>query len=295
MGTEAATTTSRGRRDASLHVRVLSVLVLAPAFLGAAYVGGTLFALVVALLAMLGAWEFGRLTLGSRTAARALVVGLSLAAVALRFAHPEATASLEALISIALVAALLTGLIEPDPASGLRTACLTLLGSLYVGWLFAYLVGLRELPREFPALDDRNGFALLLAPLLWVWATDIGAYAAGRTWGRTKLLPRVSPGKTVAGAIGGIAAGAFVGAALGVWGPAPLPDATGGPATGALLGAGASLLAQVGDLSESLLKRACGAKDSSRLIPGHGGVLDRFDSLLFTAPAAYHLFRVVLT
>jgi phosphatidate cytidylyltransferase len=287
-------TADRGRTDAALPVRVLSALVLAPAFLAAAYIGGVLFAGVVGLLAAVGAWEFGRLAFGSRLAPRALIVGLSLAAVALRFARPGSVGPLTALVSVAVIAALVAGLAEDDPAAGLRSASLTLLGSLYVGWLFAYVVALRELPRELTGLDYRRGFGLVLAPLLWVWATDIGAYCIGRTWGKRKLLARVSPGKTVAGAVGGCAAAAIVGALLAVRGPAPLPEVAGGAAIGALLGAAAGVLAQVGDLAESLLKRAFGVKDSSRAIPGHGGVLDRFDSLLFTAPAAYHLFRAVL-
>ncbi len=277
-------------------MRVLSALVLAPLFLAAGYAGGFAFAAVVALLAAAGGWEFGRLALASRPAARVLIVAVGLGAVALRFARPGSAGALTALVSAALVAALAAGLAEDDPATGARTASLTLLGALYVGWLFAYLVGLRELPRELPGLGYQAGFVLLLAPVLLVWTTDIGAYFAGRAWGRRKLLPRVSPGKTVAGAVGGAAAAAIVGALLFGWGPAPLPRLAGpaGAAPGAALGVAASLLAQAGDLAESLFKRAFGVKDSSSAIPGHGGVLDRFDSLLFTAPAAYHLFRATL-
>jgi phosphatidate cytidylyltransferase len=291
-GADAAAPRASGAGDAAFPVRVLSALFLAPVFVAAAYAGGFVFLAVVGLLAAVGAWEFGRLALGSRLAARAIVVLVGLAAVALRFVWPGSPEALTALVTGGILVALLAGLTESDPSAGVRTASLTLLGALYVGWLFSSLVGLREMPREVVGLDYAAGFVLLATPVLVVWATDIGAYFAGRAWGRRKLLPRVSPRKTVAGAVGGAASAGVVAALLFIWAPVPLPR-LGAPA-GAALGAAMSLLAQAGDLAESLLKRAFGVKDTSRLIPGHGGVLDRFDSLLFTAPAAYHLFRAVL-
>jgi phosphatidate cytidylyltransferase len=270
---------------------VAATVLLAPPFLAAAYVGGPVFLAVAALLTAAAAWEFGRLAIPARLVPRGLVMLLASASVAIRFVWPGSGPAAVGLTTVAVLAALTIGLAEDEPAGGLRTAALTLLGALYAG-LFSYLVALRELPRELAGVGYATGFALLAAPVVLVWVTDIAAYAAGRAFGRRKLLPRVSPGKTVAGAVGGTAAAALAAVVLSAWAPTPLPR-LGAPAAAAL-GAAVSVVAQAGDLAESLLKRACWVKDSSALIPGHGGVLDRFDSLLFAAPVAYYFFRATL-
>jgi phosphatidate cytidylyltransferase len=126
------------------------------------------------------------------------------------------------------------------------------------------------------------------------WASDIGAYFVGRTVGGRKLLPAVSPGKTVSGALGGLAATILVSWLYVRYALAPVASLTMTlPATIAF-GLVISIAAQVGDLTESLLKREANVKDSSRLIPGHGGLLDRLDSLLFVLPVAYLLFGWLL-
>jgi phosphatidate cytidylyltransferase len=276
---------------------VLAAVALAPLLLGAAYVGGWVFLGAVCLLASAAAWEYCRMALPGRPGPLALVLAVGLAAALGRFllagAGPAAETWAAALATGALFGALVLGLAAPDPAQGLRVASLTLLGALYAGWLFSYLVGLRELPRALPGTAYRDGFTLVLAPLLLTWTSDIGAYFAGRRWGRRKLLPRVSPGKTLAGAAGGAGVAAVLAALLFTWAPGALPPV--GAAGGFAIGLAASGLAQTGDLAESLLKRASGVKDSSTLIPGHGGVLDRFDALLFAAPAAFYYFRAVLS
>ena len=129
--------------------------------------------------------------------------------------------------------------------------------------------------------DPDVGRLDLLYLLALVWATDIGAYGAGRLIGGPRLAPRISPGKTVSGALGGLLAAVLVGvvAAAAVDAPASLGRA-------ALVSAGLGIVAQAGDLLESYAKRRCGVKDSGWLIPGHGGLLDRLDALLATAPAA---------
>ena len=126
-------------------------------------------------------------------------------------------------------------------------------------------------------LGAERGWILLL--VLGVWAYDTGAYFAGRRYGRRKFLVHLSPSKTYAGLIGGLVATTIVAAAM-LWGLG------GQPAMAIVVGPLIGLAAQAGDLAESMLKRAAGVKDSSRLIPGHGGVLDRVDSFMFAAPAA---------
>ncbi len=132
----------------------------------------------------------------------------------------------------------------------------------------------------------RMGGELILFLLLVIWATDSGALFIGRWLGRRKLAVAISPGKTVAGFWGGLACGGIAGMVAAS--PLSLP---GGWITGGLVGTVLSLLGQLGDLAESMLKREAGVKDSGRLIPGHGGLLDRLDSLLFAAPALYLLLR----
>ena len=129
--------------------------------------------------------------------------------------------------------------------------------------------------RPFDALGAERGWVLLL--LLAVWSYDTGAYLVGKQFGRAKFLTHISPSKTYAGLVGGIVATTVV-VALMLWGLGQTP------LHAILLGPLVALVAQAGDLAESMLKRASGAKDSGTLIPGHGGMLDRVDSFLFAAP-----------
>jgi phosphatidate cytidylyltransferase len=148
---------------------------------------------------------------------------------------------------------------------------------VYVGWLAAHFVLLRESP------DGRDW---VLLTLLTVWIGDTGAYFVGRPLGRHKLAPHVSPGKTWEGAAGGQVSGF-----LAVLGLTALFNLDIGVEHVIVLGLLVPAAALVGDLAESAIKRGLGVKDSSGLVPGHGGVLDRLDSLLFAAPAVYWYLR----
>jgi phosphatidate cytidylyltransferase len=167
------------------------------------------------------------------------------------------------------------GLGGTDNQRGFLTGVSALFGALYLGGLFGFLVVLRQ---------QANGIAATFFVLLVVWATDAGAYFAGRAWGRRALLPRVSPGKTWEGSLAGLVCGVGIGALL---------FAADGhlASSGALAGGVVSVAGQIGDLVESNFKRFVGAKDSGTVLPGHGGVLDRFDSALFALPAAYYLLK----
>jgi phosphatidate cytidylyltransferase len=145
-----------------------------------------------------------------------------------------------------------------------------LAGGLYAALAVASLLWLRQ--------DPPNGRFTVLFLLLVVWGTDIGAYAAGRAIGGPRLAPRVSPGKTWSGAIGGAIAGLLAGLALSLAWPHLKPG------TASVFALLVGLASQIGDLLESALKRRCGVKDSGRLIPGHGGLLDRVDGILLAAP-----------
>ncbi|MDE3061246.1 MAG: phosphatidate cytidylyltransferase [Pseudomonadota bacterium] len=174
------------------------------------------------------------------------------------------------------VAAGLVMLREWDGLTAAAPAAWKWLGLLYVGAPCASLIWLRQ--ARFANMEPVGG-KLVLFILLVVWATDIGAYFAGKKLGGPKLAPMLSPGKTWAGLGGGIVAAAVVGAAASAFTPYPASFIA-CMDVGVLM----AIVAQAGDLFESWLKRRAGVKDSGALIPGHGGLLDRVDGLVFTLP-----------
>lgn len=240
-----------------LRQRILSALVLAPLALAAVWYGSWAFVLLASLAGGLLAWEWTRLCLG-RFGAGGVVLGLMAVTVAVL----GLTGPLWGLLVIvtAAVAAPLA-----QSAAG-RSNWWMVSGALYIGLPTLALVWLRSQGRE-----------TILWLLFLVWATDIGAYAAGRAFGGPKLLPRVSPKKTWAGLAGGVVSAGLVGAGVAL--------ATNlSPWLLILVSAGLAVVAQAGDLAESSVKRHFGVKDSSSIIPGHGGVFDRLDGLLAAAP-----------
>ncbi|WP_117238505.1 phosphatidate cytidylyltransferase [Thermus sediminis] len=156
----------------------------------------------------------------------------------------------------------------------------TLVAFLYLPWTLGYVLLLREIP------DGTLGLWTLSLPLVASFATDIGAYFAGRFFGRNQLAPEISPGKTLEGSLGGIL---FSFAALLVYTGVVREVFPFGLLELWFFSLLLSLAAQLGDLVESMLKRFCGVKDSGHFLPGHGGLLDRLDSLLFTIPVTYFL------
>jgi phosphatidate cytidylyltransferase len=275
--------------------RVAVAVVGIPVAVGAVYAGGLVLGGLLALIAVLAALEFYRMA--ERKAARPLALlgaGAAGAMVLLAATFPDlgpGRAGVGWLLALYLLAVLTASIwargVEGEP---LLSASVAVFGTLYTGGLLSYALYLRHLPH---VLTPWHGTALLFAPVLLTWVSDTFAYFVGRAWGRRKLIPRVSPGKTVEGSLGALAGS--VGVAVGyawVLGRFPtyrmtLPEA-------ALLGVLVSVSAQVGDLAESLLKRDAGVKDSGTLLPGHGGALDRFDSLFFTLPLAYLFFRFIV-
>jgi phosphatidate cytidylyltransferase len=253
-----------------LRLRVLSALALAPLPVAAIWFGGVWLVLLTALAAAGMAWEWGRLCRGDRAAtlgamqAEIVLVGVVLATVAISALGAAGLALAAALAGAGMV--FWAARRGPDPKPGW-----TALGTLWVALPCICLLWL--------ARQETVGRATLLWLLAVVWATDIGAYAIGRSLGGPRLAPRWSPRKTWAGFVGGTVCAALAGVAtaltLGVPSAAPL----------VLVSAGLAIVAQFGDLAESLAKRRFGVKDSSGLIPGHGGLLDRLDGLLAAIPA----------
>ena len=247
-----------------LWLRIVSALVLAPLPVAAIWFGWPWLPLLTGLAAAVMAWEWGRLCRGGQFGQTGIVlVAVVLAAVAV-----AALAS----TGLALGTALLGAGLVLWAARRTRDAAprWTAFGAL---WVALPCVCLLWLARNGPA-----GRATLLWLLVVVWATDIGAYAVGRTLGGPRLAPRLSPRKTWAGLAGGMVCAALVGWATAAWlqiSPAmPL----------AIVSSGLAIVEQFGDLAESVAKRRFGVKDSSGLIPGHGGLLDRLDGLLAVIP-----------
>jgi phosphatidate cytidylyltransferase len=173
---------------------------------------------------------------------------------------------------------------ERDMSAALASVSATVFGVVYVALLAGFLIGVRMLPDDFaPKPAPHLASKLLTMFFAMVMMTDTGAYYTGRSIGRHKLAPRVSPGKTIEGSIGGLITAIIAGPVckLTFFPEIPMLDA-------AALGGVIGIVGQVGDLAESLLKRGAGVKDSGRLLPGHGGMLDRVDSLLFCAPLLYY-------
>ena len=264
-----------------LRQRALSAAVLVPPLIVALVLGGPWIAAIVVAATGVAAIETFRLLRAAGYPSFAMLGTVLALAVVLDAAVPEVVAGSGLLLGAVGVMLVAVGAFAlPDPRDGLATWITTVFGALYVA-LLGFVIRLGQAVPELPAgaplgaLGAERGWILLL--VLGVWAYDTGAYFIGNRFGRRRFLSHISPSKTYAGLIGGLAATtAVVTALLAGLGQPPVAALILGP----LLG----LAAQAGDLVESMLKRAAGAKDSGTLIPGHGGILDRIDSFLFAAP-----------
>lgn len=253
-----------------LRTRVISAIVLFAIIIGPVLAGGLLFWLLVIAIGGLAAWEYTKLLQqGGYSPLFPLALLLTLSFIA-QAQWPE-TLSAEQVVGAAILISLIWVLWHDTPQPATDWA-LTLSGALYVGWLLGYFVRVRTL---------EDGLLWLLLAAAGTWAADVTAYFAGRALGRHPWWPRHSPKKTWEGYLAGIAGATLV---VGLLGMGLLPMS---PLSAMTLGLLIGAVAPLGDLAESMLKRQVGAKDSSHLIPGHGGVLDRIDSLLIAVPLVY--------
>jgi len=239
--------------------------------------GGWLFGGVVSFVLLVALFEYFRKTMiGSLPVlfATGMVLGGSLLALAFL---PGRSGPGTLLFSCSLLLVFLS--LRPPFETRIHELLLVVFGVLYVVGLGCHLVWLRGL---------EEGWPILVMVLAGTWASDTGAFFVGVRLGRHRLAPRISPGKTVEGLVGG-----FLFAVGVVYLTARLFVPSLGTVPSLILGGALGAVAPVGDLFESLLKRNLGIKDFSGVIPGHGGVLDRIDSLLLTAPVTYHLLRLM--
>jgi len=268
--------------------RVITALVLLPPVLATLWFGSTLLVgIVFGAVVMIGVLEWAALTGVRRSGAPATAAYVAAAAALTALAVWQRDGALAWalvigtcgwwLFMLTWIARFPVGFDDAHPPRWLKAGA----GLLVIPGTIAAVVLLHGAPREAGDPDHFGAWRLLFA-LALVWAADVGAYFAGRAFGKRKLAPRVSPGKSWEGVYGGLALALVIAGAAGAWlfrlqGGAWLPFL--------MLAVAVVLLSIIGDLGESLLKRQAGAKDSGTLLPGHGGMLDRIDSLLAALPA----------
>lgn len=255
-----------------LGKRILTALVAAPAAVYVFWQGGVLFAVCMIFLAMASWYEYLQMMKNKAIRTAPIIGGFFVLAIVI-------AAWIQGLQNISIflcgaMAVILSMTVLNYSSFTVNDAAYNLLGIFYIGVPFAHFILLRLIP-------DALGMKLFALAMLGTWACDSVAFFGGTRWGRHKLCPPISPAKSVEGAVFGffgcVVACLFLGfyLDLSIWSSV---------FCGGLIG----LTCQVGDLVESAIKRYMGVKDSGRFFPGHGGVLDRVDSLLFSIPAAYY-------
>lgn len=259
---EQSTGTAAASQGRNLALRIASSLVLAPIAIAATYFGGIVFSLFWTAAALAVWWEWEGLVQPVRNQG-VLATGFCVLLIEALLAAGD---RVEISVMIAILGALATAI------TSMRNAVWIAAGVIYASIPLLASIALRG--------EDRAGLVAILFVFAIVWGTDIAAYFAGRALGGPKLAPSISPKKTWSGAVGGTIAGIFAGVAVVV--------AAGGMVSTrlTLIAFVLSVLSQGGDLFESWVKRRFEAKDSSGLIPGHGGVMDRLDGFIFAIPAA---------
>jgi len=283
------------KRASSFFQRVGSILIPLPLVVGLAYWGiwpFTLLAIAAVTTCLIELYS------GFQQAGHRPRVWLGLASGATFCLAAALQASLTfdltgAALCLLILFSLSTELIYADHETGVANWALTFAGACYIGWLMSHYLLLRNLRLPLhdswlAALHIPPGAAWVYLVLLITWFQDTTAYLVGKTWGRHKMSPFISPKKTWEGAAGGSLA-SVAGALLAI----PLFGLPISYGAAALLGLAASLAGPMGDLAESIIKRRLGLKDMGNFMPGHGGLLDRVDSMLFTAPTLYYLILLL--
>ena len=295
MDSANAASAASSKNKGSLAQRLLSAAVLLPLVVALAWwspwsvAAAAIVATVIGLIELYSAFRQGgyqpRLALG-------IGIGLTMI-LALSFQAILAIDLILPAITLAIVVSLIVEVLDYRERGALTSWSLTLAGAVYLGWLFGHFVLLRSLHTPlrasiFTSLGIAPGTAWIFLIMAITWIQDTAAYFVGRNMGRHKMAPTLSPKKTWEGAAGGLI-GSIVAGAICV----PLLGLPISLLQGVLLGLVGAVVGPLGDLAESLIKRQVGLKDAGNLIPGHGGILDRADSLLFTGSVLYYLILLL--
>ena len=265
--------------------RVLTALAMAAVGLPAIIFGGVFYFLLLTIFLVGSAWEFVRLYRAVQYEPHEIVtIGGVLVIATARFFFLEYAIFLLALFILLAMTVHVVAYERGRDKAGLDFT-VTVTGIVYIGWLGSYLLDLRNLP---------NGVWWFMFVLPLVWAGDTGAYSIGAVYGKHKMSPRISPKKSwegyAAGIFTAVLVGAFFAYAFSSLGPQPLRGLI-DPLKGAAFGLIISALTPLGDLGESMFKRQGGLKDSSNVLPGHGGFLDRIDSWIWGAAIGYFIIQ----
>jgi phosphatidate cytidylyltransferase len=269
--------------------RVLTAIVALPILLFTVWSRSPyFFVALTGIAAMLALREFYGLASKAGCKPQAVSGYVAALAVIASFVYEQPVLIVAAVAALSILS-LASAISNPNEMhQSLASVSATVFGVIYVAVLAGYLIGVRMMADA--VLIPHLASKLLTMFFAIVMMTDTGAYYFGRAFGRHKLAPRVSPGKTVEGAIGGLATAIIIGPVckLIFFPEIPISHSL-------ALGAALGTIGQIGDLAESLLKRGADVKDSGNLLPGHGGVLDRIDSLLFCAPLLFYYSRLLAT
>jgi len=257
-----------------LKKRIITALCGLPIMVAAVWFGEPWFTILIATAGVLAAFEFYKMVALSKV--RPLTyLGLIWVLLFILSPHFNYGFLKPLLLTSGVVISLIWLLLRPQKEGAFSSWVWTIAGIFYIGWLLSYLV----------ALNLEGGRNWVFFALLTIFASDIAAFFVGRALGRHRLAPSISPGKTWEGAIGGIFGAIILSLFFTLSTPLGLPLSYG---QAILLGLLVSVFGQLGDLVESLLKRNMGVKDSGKLMPGHGGMLDRIDSIVFTGIVVYY-------
>jgi phosphatidate cytidylyltransferase len=267
-----------------LKTRVLSAVVLIPLVAGATYAGGWILTAVLIVVAVRSTYELFHL-MGQAGYRPSLVASAVAIAAFLVVAHFPDSGLLGLVLAASVMGTLIWQLLRPPKGHPTQSWALTLGAALWLGWLISHFTLLRDLS---PPFDLGIGTRWMVLVFLVTWVNDSAAYFVGKAIGRHPCAPYLSPKKTWEGTIGGWLGGVAATMLLGYW-LVDLPWAH-----GLALGALVATVAPFGDLAKSMVKRQMGVKDFSALIPGHGGMFDRVDSLLFVVPVVYYYLTLVL-
>ncbi|MAE93333.1 MAG: hypothetical protein CL910_01595 [Deltaproteobacteria bacterium] len=283
----------------NLTLRLFTAAILIPPLLYVIYQGGPWVLGTVLIITMIGLAEFYDM-IEAKGADPLRTFGMTAAAALQVVAYLGSEYLATLLLSVVLLGVMVAQLGKARIADALASISGTFFGVFYVGWLLSHAIVLRNFDQQVAArfgadaaigIDPRVGFFYLFFTIVVVIGGDVGAYFAGRAYGKRKLAPRISPNKTVEGALGAVAAGIFFGLGLKAFFDAQAPHLSSGfgYGFGLVLCVVLSIVGLLGDLVESLLKRDAKVKDSGGLLPGMGGVLDRIDSNLLAIPVMYYL------
>lgn len=260
-----------------LKTRLLTALVSLPIIMFFVWKGGKLFAGFIIVIILLSIFEF--YTLFRINLFRTLgILGIVFGTILGLIGRMQSEAIYNACLTITILMAVSLQLIDKEPKEALSSGSLAIFGLIYTSWLFSHVIILRQLPQ---------GMSYVFSVLAITWTGNTAAYIVGSKFGRKKLLPRITPKKTVEGAAAEVIV-AVVTSILCIWcfnNGLALKHSI---CLGIILG----IFSIMGDLTESMIKRAARVKDVSHFVPGHGGVLDRIDSLLFTIPAYYYYLKI---